>query len=74
MRTHLGSGDRANTSRERFGLRESPSSQSKKELEKRGKARVSKKMIQEEQSERFTETARTVDADDKKEELNGYSM
>ncbi|GAB4225397.1 MAG: hypothetical protein Kow0032_01150 [Methyloligellaceae bacterium] len=60
----MASGDRANTSPEDTALSESQSSQSKKARAKKAKAGSSKKMTDQEQSERFIETARKLECDE----------
>lgn len=60
----MASGDRRNTSPRPTGLSESPSSQSKKDQGEKPKAGSSKKMTKKEQSERFIETARKLEADE----------
>ena len=60
----MASGDHRNTSRDPTGPSESRSSQSKKPQAKKHKAGSSKKMTKKEQSERFIETARKLEADE----------
>lgn len=60
----MASVDRADTSRDPSGSSKSPSPRSKKDQGKTGKAGSSKKMTQVEQSERFKEAAREIEADE----------
>lgn len=60
----MASGDRANTSRKDSALSASPLPQSKKSQGKKRKAGSSKKTSDKPQSERFKETARTLEVDE----------